>query len=176
MRRLACSVACSLLLVGCIDDSYDPSTSRLTGEEARSRIVQLGGRGAELPKSAAHFYCYDGGNVFGSIEYVSFECDSRDDCWAAVKSLGAPEPSEFKPWAASRYAVVMEGPGFYHESHREDPWDVRGIRDGVVHEAVRGGNEWMDYYAIDFDRNRVYFHHESGGFRVDEYRPDPGER
>jgi hypothetical protein len=139
--------------------------------EAKNRIESGVGATGRLPESARNFYIFDGGNFSGSIIYVSFDCGGREDCWEAITRLGGPDRSKFRPWAESRYAVVMEGPGFYHDPLKKDPSDVRRIKSGTVYERVDGDHANMYYCAIDFDLNRVYYHRESGGFRPDAYQP-----
>lgn len=155
-----------------------------TGEDARARILQShrrelspGEKGNDMPASARDFWLYDGGTFNGSITYWIFRCDNRDDCLKAIRFLGNLPPEALEPWKPSRYAVVMEGPDFYWKEQggknlRPHPWDVRGITNGLVHERVYGDHRSMVYYAIDLDRNRVYYHYESGGFPPDDYAPD----
>ncbi len=170
MRSLSLYVLCAVVVVGCGPD-YDPTVDRFTGAEAKSRIEREAGAKRSLPNSARNFYIFDGGNFNGAIVYASFDCGSREDCWAAVVSLGGPDPAEFDPWTESHYAVVMEGPGFYHVQLRKDPWNIRVINDGVVYERVDGDHRSMYYYAIDFERNRVYYHRERGRFPPKPYQP-----
>jgi hypothetical protein len=155
-----------------------------TGEDAKGRILQRA-RGASsgienqdgLPASAKDFWVYGDGGFGGSTHYSMFTCGSRDDCLKAVEYLGGIEPAELKSWRPSRFAVVMEGPGYYSRAAstekklRTNPWDVRGIKNGLLYEFIQGDHELMIYYAIDLDRNLVYWHEESGGFRADEYDP-----
>jgi hypothetical protein len=175
MARLIHSIVGVLALIGCGPD-YDPAEYRFTGEAARERIEQLTGDTKTLPESTRNFYIFDGGSFGGSIVYVSFDCGSREDCWTSVACLGGSDAAEFKPWAESSFAVVMEGPGFYHESLRLDPWNVREIRNSLVHEQVVGDHRSMHYYAIDFERNRIYYHRETGGFRSTRYTPSVAKR
>lgn len=176
-----------LWLSGCgFDDSHDANQSVHTGDDARGQIlkwahsaVRLGDNGGGLPASAKNFWLFAGGTFNGSITYWTFDCDNREDCMRAVGYLGDLRPVDFKPWAPSRYAVVMGGLDYYstfenprNKRPRSHPWDVRGIKNGLVYERVEGDHRRMVYYAIDFDRNRVYYHYESGGFPPDEYRPD----
>lgn len=128
-----------------------------------------------FPTSAKSFWCYDGGNVFGSIFYGTFECDNREDCLKAVEVLMGHPPDEMKPWVPSKYAVAMEGPGFYSTTAKNSPWNVREIKNGLVSEYVQEPHERMEYYAIDFDRNRVYYHYDSGGFPADGYPASAGK-
>jgi hypothetical protein len=176
MRLLSFYALCTVAFAfaGCGPD-YDPTADRFAGEAAKQRIEREAEAKGGLPGSARDFYIFDGGNFGGSIIYMSFDCGSREDCWASVACLGGPGPAEFKPWAESHYAVVMEGPGFYHQPLRRDPWNVRGITNGAVYERVDGDHRSMHYYAIDFDRDRVYYHRESGGFPPEPYRPKAAE-
>ena len=128
-----------------------------------------------LPASAKDFWVYEGGSFGGCVDYWTFTCGSREDCLKAVEYLGNIRLSDLKDWKPSQYAVVMEGSGYYSRTLktlkklRSNPWDVRGIKNGLIYESVWGGHENMDYFAIDFDINRVFYHHESGGFPADEY-------
>ncbi len=67
----------------------------------------------------------------------------------------------------------MQGPAFFSTDSepstrlRAIPWDVRGIKNGLVYEKVRG-DDLLIYYAIDLDRSRVYHVMESGGLPDDE--------
>jgi hypothetical protein len=168
-----------------IDAPHDPNKEVLTGDAARAYFTRIvsGGigpiqNGVGFPASAEDFWIYDGGTFNGSIRYGLFDCDGREDCFQAVEFLAGLRPDQFMPWAPSRYAVVMEGLDFYARGAtnriplKSNPWDVRGIEDGVVFESADDEHRRMDYYAIDFARNRVYYHYESGGFPPDEYRPD----
>jgi hypothetical protein len=165
------SLASLLALVGSCS-VYDAQQDTFSGEKARDRIARRTAKGRSLPDSARNFYIFDGGTFSGSITYLSFDCGTIEDCWAAVRSLDGPEKSEFVAWHPSKYAVVMNGPGFYWREIATDHWDVRTIRNGFVHEYVRGGNEWMEFWAIDSDTRRVYYHHESGGFPTKRYEGD----
>jgi hypothetical protein len=164
-----------------IDESavldIDPNCDVTTGEAARLNIWR--GEGSEvLPASANNFWYYRSGTFNGSIVYWVFDCGSKLDCLQAVESLHGPKAAESKPWEPSRYAVVMGGVDFYARSCRWDKtlrdnrWNVRDIQNGIVYEEVIGDHRSMVYYAIDFKRNRVYHHFESGGFPPDEYRPE----
>jgi hypothetical protein len=163
---------------------FDPNENVTTGREAKATILQWAGSlmvaandGSRLPATADDFWLYDGGNFGGTITYCTFRCSDRADCLKAVEYLGGVREQDLKPWIPSRYAVVMEGPAFYSrtraptEKLRSNPWDVRGIKNGLVYEHVRGDQDSMVYCAIDLDRNRVYYVHESGGFPDDEYGP-----
>ena len=192
MRGHVLGMLSLLWLSGCgLDDTYDPNQVVHTGEDAKELILKRARSatrfredGGGLPASAKNFWLFDGGSFNGSITYWVFDCDSREDCLKAVEYLGGLRPDDLKPWKPSRYAVVMGGLDFYSrhgipwKKLRINPWDVRGIRNGLVYERVEGDDRSMVYYAIDSDRNRVYYHHESGGFPPDEYRPSSveGER
>ena len=163
---------------------FEPNENVTRGKDARAKILGLAGgglvsakRGSELPASADDFWIYDGGNFSGSMFYCTFRCSDRADCLKAVEYLGGRREHDLKPWKPSVYAVVMEGPDFYsrtlapREKLRYSPWNVCGIKNGLVYEHVQGDNRRMVFCAIDLDRNRVYYIYESGGFRGDEYRP-----
>jgi hypothetical protein len=138
-----------------------------------------------LPASIDDEYILDAGNWNGSAVYWSLHCGSREDCLKAFEVLSGRDRKELEPWSPSRFAVVMLGPRFYrrgaplpHDSeskkYTESPWSVGGIVNGVVHESVDVGSNprfpsRMNYYAIDFDANRVYHHYESGGFPADPW-------
>ena len=178
-----------LWICGCgFDDSYDPNQYVHTGDYAKGQILKrahgatrLREDGGGLPASAKNFWLFDGGSFNGSIIYWVFDCDNREDCLKAVEFLASLRPDDLKPWEPSRYAVVMGGLDFY-STHgipwkmlRSNPWNVRGIRNGLVYERVKGDHRSMVYYAIDSDRDRVYYHYESGGFPPDEYHPNTVE-
>lgn len=170
MHRVFVLLLGSLALTGCHVneweewEEYDMRDDILTGEEARSRIVR---DSIGFPESARNFYLWDARTIKGRILYWSFECADSEDCWKALEAIDAPARSNFQPWQQSRYAVVSSGPGFYFKELRDDRWNLGNIKNGVAYEYVIG-NEEMVYYAIDFDRNRVYQHHyESGGIRTD---------
>jgi hypothetical protein len=193
MRVFPFIMVLPILLCGCADpnDFFDPNDQVHTGEQAKAEIVnwahsavRLDARAGGLPPSATNFWLYDGGTFSGMITYWVFDCGSREDCLKAVEYLGDLRAGDLIPWEASRYAVVMEGLDYYtnrsswKKKLRSNPWNVRGIKNGLVYERTsgkqggQGGNERMVYYAIDFDKNRVYYHYESGGFPMDEHRPE----
>ncbi len=160
----------AFVLGGCgplVEGQGNSSSDFFVGEEARSRIAKHGGVDLGVLASATNLYFREGGTFNGTIIYWAFDCKNREQCFWAV---GVPGES-LKPWVPSRYAVVMEGPGFYAKELQTDLWDVRGIKNGLVSEIVIRGHERMEYRAIDLDRNRVYFHFESGGFPDTVYRP-----
>ncbi len=172
-------------------DDPDAIVDVYTGEAARQSILEHPGAARHhdlkpngLPSSAKDFWFCRSGFLGKSREYLTFTCGSRDDCLKAVEFLGGILPADLKPWKPSKYAVVMEGPVRdskkrpTRSKRRGNPWDVRGIKHGVAYEdtSVDHGNsraDWMHFYAIDFDANRVFYHHESGGFSTNEY--DPGD-
>ena len=102
--------------------------------------------------------------------YVAFDCDTVEDCRAAVAAFwDPPEPGEMREVDGrvdTAFAVNWHGPRFYHESLPAPWWGVREIADGEFYERNRG-TDFMDFWAIDRARRRVYFHHESGGFPDD---------
>lgn len=176
-------------LLGCGSEILpDPNQQVQTGETARREIYRWAaiGRGHQdqlpgsvFPKSAGNFWFYEGGSFSGSIIYGTFTCGTKEDCLKAVEWLGNLRASELGPWKPSRYAVVMEGLPYYFKDHKtipikSNPWNVRTIKNGFVYEEVRGDHQNMVYYAIDTDKNRVYFHYESGGFPAEEYRNESG--
>lgn len=171
--KLAITVGMALLAIAVVVAAAARSAagwqkrgSESRGDGVRQTIEQR--RGTPLPASATDFYQYDGGNFGGMIYYCAFNCASIQDCWASVQVLGAPPRSEFRPWSPSRYKVVMDGPGFYHLRVASPAWDIGNVRRGVVYERVYGQHSRMEFYAIDFDRCRVYCHYESGGFPPDK--------
>jgi hypothetical protein len=156
---------------------FDPNEQVHTGEDARAKILPSG-----VPASANNFWLYEDGTFNGSITYWVFRCGSREDCLKAVKYLGRVSSAELKPWQPSRYAVVMEGPDFYSRFSRstkrirDNPWDVRTIEHGLVYEDVVKDCRWMVYFAVDLDRNLVYYHRETGGFPRDRYVSPRGRK
>lgn len=182
-------IGSGMLLFSGLDHESDPNRFVRTGKDAKAEIpnwTKIGGRFgkafADLPESAKNFWFYEGGNWNGSIIYGMFECESGPDCLAAVAALGGLGVDDLSDWEPSRYAVIMDGVDFYVNMARKagadvsslemNPWNVREIKNGWVFERVEGDHRRMVYYAIDLDRNRVYYHYESGGFPADEYRPD----
>jgi len=162
---------------------FDPNDSVHTGEEARLRILASAGRAARpgadnprMPESASNFWLYENGWISKSRTYWTFDCRSREECLKAVESLGGLQLNELSPWQPSRYAAIMEGPAFDSRNVepsrklRPNPWDVRGIKNGLVYELVVRDYH-LYYYAIDLDRSRVYHASEFGCFRGDEYDP-----
>ncbi len=137
------------------------------GERARQEIR------LNLPMTAHGLYAMNGGNWSGSITYWAFSCATVEECWAVIESERFPLRASFQPWKPSKYAVVMQGPAFYGNDEKTPLWDVNGIRNGAVYETVEKYNDGvgcrrMTYWAIDFDRRRVYYHSESGGFPCDQ--------
>lgn len=126
------------------------------------------------PEDLQNAYSWDGGSVFGSIRYQSFECRDRESCLLAYEQWSGLSRQSLLPWKPSEYAVIMEGPAFYHEDRRTNLWSVSTIRNGLMYEQVTGGDRRMDYFAIDLDKNRVFHHYESGGFPTDRWNP-PGD-
>lgn len=190
MRSHGLGILSFLWLSGCgLDNSYDPNQYVYTGRDARQHIVRQAKTAASLrvnadgfPASARNFWMFDGGSFNGSIRYWMFDCDNLEDCLKAIRYLGDIKAEELKPWEPSRYAVVMEGLDFYSRNHRwkkliANPWDVRGIKNGVVYERTSERSsesnryQRMVYFAIDFEKYRIYHHYESGGFPPDQYRP-----
>jgi hypothetical protein len=177
------SVRGAYSLMPALEDT-DQNENVYTADDAEERILQrarptagVGEIARGLPASAKDFWVFEGGSFGGCVDYWTFTCGSREDCLKAVEYLGNIRLSDLKDWKPSQYAVVMEGPGYYSRTLKtakklsSNPWDVRGIKNGLIYESVWGGHENMDYFAIDFDINRVFYHHESGGFPADEYDP-----
>ncbi len=173
-----CNVILAFLvvpLVGCSPPNWehDPLTEDVfTGEAARDRILSPGSPGeadpSSLPASSTEFYLFDGGTFNGTIKYWSFRCGTVEDCWAALTILLAPPQSEFQPWQPSQYAVVMKGPAFYWPELATDHWDIESVENGAMWEKVDGDRR-MEFYAVDFDTNRIYYHKEGGGFPTDAF-------
>ena len=113
-----------------------------------------------------------GGNWGGSIDYVTFDCASLDGCRAAVHELMeidryGGELIPFEGVVPTRFAVNLDGPAFYFPEEIPAPWwDVPAVRRGEWSERHRGDDR-MDFYLIDPARDRVFHHHESGGFPAD---------
>ena len=144
--------------------------------ERAERRTRPGEERPRIPASASSFWFYEDSWLSKSSTFWVFDCGSREDCLAAVERLGGLEIQRDKlsPWQPSRYAVIMEGPASKrvepNKKLRGSPWDVRGIRNGLVYELVIRDRD-LYYYAIDLDRNRVYHLSEIGCFRGEEYRP-----
>ncbi len=163
--RLLTSAILTVTLAGCGDiDDFDPNGITYTGEEAKPHL-SLCDRD-QLPASMTDLWVYDGGTFNGMIYYVSFKCDTLEDCWMAIRAFGAPEKSKFTKGIQTRFAVNQHGPSFYVKDFQHPQWDISNLKNGVFHEWNRDDHV-MDFWAIDLDRLRVYFHHESGGFPDD---------
>ena len=164
MRRLAPAILAALLAgCGAVGD-FDPHGITYTGEKAKSHLLLCDGD--QLPASISDLWVYDGGTFNGMIYYVSFKCETLEDCWMAVHAFGAPEKTEFTNGVVTKYAVIRHGPSFYSKGFQHPQWDIPDIENGVCHERNQGDRN-MDFWAIDLDRLRMYFHHESGGFPDD---------
>jgi hypothetical protein len=161
----------------------DPNENVQTGDAARLTILYLakdaGRPGADkphTPESASNFWLYRNGWLSKQRFYWTFECRSREECLKAVESIGGVRPKELSPWQPSRYAAIMEGPAYESRNAepsrklRLNPWDVRGIKNGLVYESVVSDRD-LYYYAIDLDRNRVFHASEIGCFHGDQYDP-----
>jgi len=141
-------------------DDYDFQKNVFLGDAASERCHK------DIPASATDIYFYDGGNWNGSINYISFTCDTVEECWAAVAALGAPDREEFLPSIQSAFAVNIHGPSFYAAELETEYWHVPAATNGASFEKA-DGSERMTFWAIDFDKNRVFYHYESGGFPAD---------
>ncbi len=141
-----------------------PQEREYVGESARQHLSLC--NQSQLPKVMSDLWVYDGGNWNGTIYYVSFRCETLDDCWQAVRAFRSPEKTEFVERIETRFAVNKHGPSFYFKGYDPPAWDVSEAKDGFSHEHSQGG-KYMDFWAIDHARLRVYFHHESGGFPND---------
>lgn len=162
-------------IIGTVLSGFDLNSGDMVfGEGARVKILERSHQDLKtIPGSALNFCYFEGGNFSGSIDYWAFDCTSAEDCFRALEALTGVSKSQMAPWKPSKYAVVMLGPGFYSDQWTTDLWDVRRIVNGVFLEDVHSNGSSMDYYAIDLDRLRVFFHHESGGFPTDEYPLKP---
>lgn len=145
--------------------SADRFEQALLGDAARRGIRQRYGE-YSLPPSAKNVYFFDGGNFNGSIEYVAFDCATLEECWQSLETLSDRDRSQFAAWRPSSYAVVMRGPGFYSPDWSTPHWRLNALQNGASYESVDGAHR-LKFYAIDFDRRRVYCHFESGGFPQD---------
>jgi hypothetical protein len=129
-----------------------------------------------MPEGASDFWLYEDGWLSKQRRYWTFECRSREECLRAVEGLGGVLPKELSPWQPSHYAAIMEGPAYYSRDAepsrklRLNPWDVRGIKNGLVYESIVGDRD-LYYYAVDLERNRVYHACEDGCFHGDLYDP-----
>ena len=160
---------CSILLViltiaGCVAE-YNPKDDEYVGKSAEKHLYPC--ERDELPGTIKDLWIFDGGSFNGMIYYTAFTCESIDDCWRALHALRAPEQSKFKEGVQTKFAVNQHGPNYYFKDYAPDHWDVHAIRHGEFYESAPRGNEFMDFWAIDYDRLRIYFHHESGGFPDD---------
>jgi hypothetical protein len=166
-RRLFIGAICTIVTAcGCGDFDYDPHLNVSRGEDARPKLFHCDRE--KIPASATEFWVYDGGNVHGSIYYVSFRCATLDDCWAAVAAFRGPDRSSFKPGVDTKYAVNRHGPRFYFPDFKmtETDWNIDAITNGMFYEQA-DRDRHMEFWAIDKDSLRVYYHYESGGFPTD---------
>ncbi len=162
------------VLTGCGLSEYDPADDEFRGTAARDRIFQITRADpSALPSSATDFYLFDGGTFNGCIRYWTFTCANRDDCIAALKALTGVSKSELSAWSPATYAVSMQGPQYYFPQLVDVPWNVPQITDGLVLEIVQDDRR-LEFHAIDLERNRVYFHRESGGFPTERFLQDGG--
>ncbi len=159
-----------VVLSGCHTETSS-SYAVLTGENAASHLKLC--KPEQIPSAITDLWIYEGGTFNGMVYYVSFECQTIDDCWKAVRAFGAPQESEFTASVQTKFAVNQQGPSFYDPGIWHPSWDVSSVQNGVSHEEWRG-NDVMDFWAIDRDRLRVYYHHESGGFPDDPPSVAPG--
>lgn len=151
-------------MIGCGLDEYDPTGDEYFGDAAIEHF-SLCDRPL-LPADISDAWVFDGGTFNGMIYYVSFKCESIEDCWAAVNAFRAPGRSKFIEGINTKFAVNQYGPNFYLPSFKNPKWNVSTINDGVFYETAQGDRH-MDFWAIDREELRVYFHHESGGFPDD---------
>lgn len=160
-------IAIGLLIVfvaGCGLDDFDPSENEYFGDSAKKEFSLCDH--TKLPPSISDPWVYDGGSFGGMTYYVTFQCDSIDDCWKALAAFDAPEKAKFVDGITTRFAVNQYGPNFYWPELKNPKWNIASIPNGAFHETAREDRD-MDFWAIDFDKLRVYFHHESGGFPDD---------
>lgn len=135
------------------------------GEEAKARILHRVAIGkTDFAEVAKSFYFCESGSFNGSIVYYTIDFDEKDKCLDALEALSGMDRGKLASWKPSGYAVVMDGPLFYWKNLENVPWDLWSVTKGLVYENVRGEHQVLDYYAVDLDRNRLYCHHESGGF------------
>lgn len=64
----------------------------------------------------------------------------------------------------------MTGPGHDAAQFKTDLWDVSTIKHGIFFEEAQEDRN-MSFWAIDLDRNRLYYHSEVGGFPADRDEP-----
>ena len=140
--------------------SYDPQEDIFTGMAARDRID------AKLSESACDFWVFDGGTFNGSIFYSSFRCQSIDDCWKALNALGAPEQTSFIPNVKTKFAVNLHGPKFYWPKLETPCWNLAVVTNGMSCERNHEDRQ-LEFWAVDLDKKRVFYHRESGGFSTD---------
>ncbi len=153
-----------VLTTGCVYDAFDPSENEYKADAALERFSLCNHE--KLPPSISDAWVYDGGSFNGMSYYVSFRCDTIDDCWGALSAFGAPPKASFKKGTDTKFAVNKYGPNFYWPMFQNPKWNIAAVTDGAFYESAHGNRD-MDFWAIDFDDLRVYFHHESGGFPDD---------
>lgn len=148
-------------------EEYDASSNILTGEEALVALAESSRfDDQEFVEKLSSVWMYDGGSFNGSIYYVSFECETAEDCWQALSAFGAPERAEFKEGIQTRFAVNWNGPSYYHQELTHPQWNLQKVESGMSFERATGDRS-MEFWAVDFEKNRVFYHYESGGFPID---------
>ena len=159
------SLVLLMAFVGCGGMADPPPSDNVrTGEQATSRL-SLCDRD-QLPASMTDLWVYDGGSFNGMIYYVSFRCETLEDCWQGIRAFDAPAKTKFVDGIQTKFAVNQHGPSFYAKELEHPQWDISGVKNGVSYEQ-NWDDRKMDFWAIDLDDLRVYFHHESGGFPDD---------
>ncbi|MEZ6035775.1 MAG: hypothetical protein R3C17_21970 [Planctomycetaceae bacterium] len=126
---------------------------------------------------ATDCYQYDGGSFNGMIWYWAGTLPDTEACFDAMRNTAVysgsiPTPEQMLPWSHSQFKVVMDGPAHYHADLKTELWDVTTIQNGLFFEHANGDRR-MSFWAIDLDKNRYYYHYESGGFPDDRYVPYP---
>jgi len=168
MPKLILPSALAIFVVegaGCgVKDDFAPEDDEYFGDNAMLHLSHC--VRDEIPWSISDLWVFDAGSFGGSIYYASFKCETLSDCWTAVSAFGSPEKPEFKDGIQTVYAVNQHGPSFYHKGYSHPKWNLSAIDDGVSCEKSRA-DRWMEFWAIDRDQLRVYFHYESGGFPQD---------
>jgi hypothetical protein len=130
------------------------------GEQAEQEI--LARDPARKLDGCTSFYFFHRGGIGKSVEYLSCDFESDDDCWDIVHAEfydGAK--SEFGPWVQSEYPAIALGPAYFGDEYRTSLWDVTTIRHGLLREVLveNRHRKGMDYCVIDIDRKRLYISH-----------------
>lgn len=162
---LICALCISIFMPGCggVAD-YKPEDDIYTGKDAKEHLWHC--QKDKLPDQLSDLWVFDGGSFGGSIYYVTFRCESIEDCWQAIAAFGAPGEALFVSGIQTQYAVNQHGPSFYWQHLLHPEWQLNNITNAVSYETMLDRDR-MEFWAVDLDKMRVFYHRESGGFPDD---------